>query len=293
MHTANGVEDERTWKDICYRHPGVQLELLNRLSLNRCSAVNHGELYRITALSLQDSSLIAGGGHDALVAYDFAGLVNLEHLGINLPNGLGLSPGVFQHLTQLRTLNISGTVTLNPGVFEGTGNLEELYVHEFDSLNPGALDGLGRLKKLEFSLRDYDYPSEASPVLTAAFLKGMDSLQYLEARDVGIDSGALDASPNLRYLSFSEEIPPNLLVNLDKLRKIYARSSGTSLELASLEVACAISLYGEPVLVVNGEVVVVRSRKSEPERDSLVCDIEVGQRQVEVRVNDLWEGYWK
>ena len=205
------------------------------------------------------------------MAEDFAGLVNVGSLDIELPEGQGLSPGVFQHLTGLKKLSVS----------------------DMDSFDPGVLDGLGRLKELNITMVGYDYQVDEPPILTGDFLEGLDSLQQLHISGIHtIESAALDALPALRDLSINAEIVPNgLLANLETLRKLYVYGTGPVLELASLEVACAAWLGGDPVFMVAGDVVVVRTR--ELDGDNFICQVEVGQQQLEIVVEDLWPGIWQ
>ena len=265
------VKDEYAWENICFRHLAVQRSLMGRLSVNLCSVVNAGELYRVTEFGLSSRELEKGDPHHTLVAEDFAGLVNVESLDIHLPEGHRLAPGVFQHLTGLRNLTVSN----------------------LDLLDAGVLDGLGGLEKLDISVRDYDEQSEGPSILTGELLQGLDSLQELTIYNIAIvEAGALDGVPNLRYLSLDAEIvQPGTLANLENLRRMYVPRLGPTVEVANLEVACVFGGGVEPILLVDGEVVVVQT--AERNGDDIICQVYVGQQQLEVRVDDLWPGYWQ
>ena len=228
-------------------------------------------MYQVTELSLPSDVLRKNGGHHTLVAEDFAGLVNLESLDIHFPEGQGLSPGVFQRLTGLKKLSLSN----------------------MDSLDPGVLDGLGSLQQLIIVMGENDYQADEVPILTGDFLEGLYSLQRLSVSGTyAIEPGALDALPVLLDLSIYEGMVPNgLLADLENLRKLSVSRAGPVLQLANLEVACAAWLGGDPVFMVDGEVVVVRTAGREG--DNRTCQIEVGQQQLEIVVEELWPGYWQ
>ena len=219
VRSRDGVEDEQSWENICYRHLGVQRMLMDKFSVNLCSVVNAGELYQVTELSLRKDVLRKNGGHHTLVAEDFVGLVNLEILDIQLPEGQGLSPGVFERLKGLKKLSVS----------------------DMDSLDPGVLDGLGSLQQLIIVMGENDYQADEVPILTGDFLEGLDSLQRLSVNGIYTsEPGALDALPVLRDLSLDANMVPNgMLANLENLRKLSVSRTGPVLELANLEVACA------------------------------------------------------
>ena len=265
VRPRDGVEDEQAWENICYRHLGVQRSLMSRFSVNLCSVVNAGELYQVTELSLRRDVLRKNGGHHTLVAEDFAGLVNLESLDIHFPEGQGRSPGVFQRLKGLKKLSVS----------------------DMDSLDPGVLDGLGSHQELNNVVGEYDYQAGELPILTGEFLEGLDPLQRLSVNGIyTLEPGALDALPVLRDLSLHANMVPNgMLANLENLRKLSVSRTGPVLELANLEVACAAWLGGDPVFLVAGEVVVVRTR--ELDGGNFICQVEVGQQQLEIVVDDL------
>ena len=168
---------------ICGRSRVVQHTLINWLRISSCQVINDPELFRITALGDIEFDTSPQPG-------DFAGLVNLKELQIDIHEGSVLTAGALYGLTGLKRLTLltraseETPVTIEPGAFQGLTNLEELQIH-WSTDEPRArvsvppLEGTPNLETLGINTHDRIFTPQAShfqnlPNLKSIQIRGSD-----------------------------------------------------------------------------------------------------------------------
>ena len=158
---------------ICNRTRQIQKNLLLRLDLGNCAAVNKQHLAGITGgmnlISTDIRSLKPG---------DFKGLSNLESLYLNNNPLQTLPQGIFSPLTSLTLLQLTRTrITSFPvDVFDPLRKLQYLYLDEmrYRSLPPNLFDALSQLKWLVLN-------NSSLTQLPPQLFKGLSSLTHVWA----------------------------------------------------------------------------------------------------------------
>ena len=158
---------------ICNRTRQIQKNLLLRLDLGNCAAVNKQHLAGITGgmnlISTDIRSLKPG---------DFKGLSNLESLYLNNNPLQTLPQGIFSPLTSLTLLQLTRTrITSFPvDVFDPLRKLQYLYLDEmrYRSLPPNLFDALSQLKWLVLN-------NSSLAQLPPQLFKGLSSLTHVWA----------------------------------------------------------------------------------------------------------------
>ena len=132
---------------ICGRSPEIQKAILERLDINLCQVVNAAEMFRITGLPELRMDTVRTG--------DFAGLVNVKGLAVDLKNLETQSLTGLESLQELR-LNIKNEGTITGGALQGLLGLEkmELTIATDSSIEPGAFHGLSGLETLVMHFSD-------------------------------------------------------------------------------------------------------------------------------------------
>ena len=119
-----------TGPGICSRSPRLQTILIDQLNLSSCQLITVHELFRVIELpDLRFENSPQPG--------DFAGLVNVKELRIQLQNGSDLLPDTFHGLEGLEILRVELR-----GTEKSDGRIE-----------PGAFRGLSSIRTLDLSLR--------------------------------------------------------------------------------------------------------------------------------------------
>ena len=117
---------------ICGRSPMIQIVLIDRLKISSCQLITAHELFRVIDLpDLQfDSSPQPG---------DFAGLVNVKELSVEIRRGSDLPSDAFVGLEGLGTLRVElNGKSENDGTERSDGRIE-----------PGVFRGLSSIRTLE------------------------------------------------------------------------------------------------------------------------------------------------
>ena len=132
---------------ICGRSPEIQKAILERLDINLCQVVNAAEMFRITGLPELRMDTVRTG--------DFAGLVNVKGLAVDLTNLETQALTGLESLQELR-LNIKNEGTIAGGALQGLPGLEkmELTIATDSSIEPGAFHGLSGLETLVMRFSD-------------------------------------------------------------------------------------------------------------------------------------------
>ena len=175
-------------------------------------------------------------GADSFPDGVFRGLGRLHWLVLNRNGITGLSPDVFEGLTNLRRLSIrydDALKTLEPGVFAALTRLEELNLNHNDlrTLPLGVFDGLERLEELAL------FDNRLSELEVGLF----DGLASLELLWVGgnflteLKPGVFRDLPRLEIINLEgnriETLGPGVFDGLDNLRALNLQSN----RLARLE----------------------------------------------------------
>ena len=158
---------------ICSRTRQIQKNILLRLNLSNCAAVNKQHLAGITGgMNLISTNI------GALKPGDFKGLSNLESLYLNNNPLQTLPQGIFSPLTSLTLLQLTRTrITSFPvDIFDPLRKLQYLYLDEmrYRSLPPNLFDALSQLKWLVLN-------NSSLTQLPPQLFKGLSSLTHVWA----------------------------------------------------------------------------------------------------------------
>ncbi len=236
-----------TGPGICGRSPLVQLVLIDRLKISSCQLITGHELFRVLELpDLQfDRSPQPG---------DFADLVNVKNLRVQIRNGADLPSDTFHGLEGLESLEVglSGT-SENDGTENSDGGIE-----------PGAFRGLSSIRTLVLSLnRTTQEPIRLPPL---EHMETLESLQiripkYLfapaeqhfqhlpELRNLSITMASYEEGVP-RYLRLTQKVFKNnvkleeIQIQVDSDRRVVFADKDTFEVLDALE-SLSLSIWGE------------------------------------------------
>ena len=233
---------------ICDRTEQVQDAILGWLVVDDCADVTDAHLAGITlGLGISNDDLNNRPAL-SLESGDFAGLVNIEELGIYNYTMDALPEDIFEGLIGLTDLHLVDNQlgALPEDVFDGLGSLESLDLsnNEITALPEDVFDGLGSLESLDLSYNeiaalpedvfdglgslDYlDLSNNEIAALPEDVFDGLGSLEHLElwANRITLPEDVFDGLSNLKYLRLSynqlSALPDDVfdglgnLVNLD------------------------------------------------------------------------------
>ena len=233
---------------ICDRTEQVQDAILGWLVVDDCADVTDAHLAGITlGLGISNDDLNNRPAL-SLESGDFAGLVNIEELGIYNYTMDALPEDIFEGLIGLTDLHLVDNQlgALPEDVFDGLGSLESLDLsnNEITALPEDVFDGLGSLESLDLSYNeiaalpedvfdglgslDYlDLSNNEIAALAEDVFDGLGSLEHLElwANRITLPEDVFDGLSNLKYLRLSynqlSALPDDVfdglgnLVNLD------------------------------------------------------------------------------
>ena len=233
---TTAVSTDDTVVGICDRTEQVREKILAQLpGVDDCAAVTVTHLSSITELvfvriRVSPSAPPVGPGIQSLMAHDFEGLSNLEHLDLG-GNGLSKLPDdIFVGLTNLNTLWLDGNDLTADGlptaILDDLPSLETLGLSENNptAVYGGVLENLSGLKKLALSRLDLSEMPEG-------LFDGLDSLEELLLMDANISASSLpdgifDNLTNLQHLNMNDNdfgglgLPGGLFKNLSSLRSL-------------------------------------------------------------------------
>ena len=162
---------------ICNRVPVVRTAL-ELASGRNCAVITIADISDVQSLDLSDNGLAE------LSPGVFNGLTNLQSLNLSNVDSItlqpgALQPGVFNGLTNLQELDLqyNDLTKLPPGVFDGLANLRslDLQYNDLTKLPPGVFDGLANLRSL-------DLGSNRFTELPPGVFDGLVNLQSLDLR---------------------------------------------------------------------------------------------------------------
>ena len=216
-----------TYDDICYRHPDVQEEILDKLNIQLCAAVKERELFRLYA-GISISEPIPS---IPLRASDFTGFVNLQILSVERAN---IGAGAISGLPSLERLAIRG-VDFRADMLGELPSLRSLNIY-------AGSDGEGTDFILDMA--------ELKKALAA--LPTVQELQVNVGRvegDFELPAGLFEGNPELRRVDISCTsgcsvimAPANLVAHLDYLEEL---SFGHYSERLELEISTVSPLFRE------------------------------------------------
>ena len=236
-----------TGPGICRRSPKLQIVLIDQLDITSCQLITAHELFRVIELpDLQfDGSPQPG---------DFAGLVNVKDLSIQIRHGSDLTSDTFHGLEGLETL----TVVLQ-------GKDDDDGAEKYDGkIEPGAFRGLSSIRALELSLnKRTDEPISMPPFehmetleslhiriprhLFAPAEQHFQNLPQLRNLSMTMVSGQAGIPKSLRL---TQEIFKNngklesIQIRVDSNRKAVYADKDTFVRLEALE-SLSVSTFGE------------------------------------------------
>ncbi len=236
-----------TYDDICDRHPNVQEKILDKLNVQLCADVNERELFRLYG----GIEILQPIPSIPLRASDFAGLVNLQSLGMERAD---IATGAISGLVNLQSLRVEGA-NIATGAIGGLPSLERLEIGGVDF----RADMLGELPSLR-SLTIYaGYNDEGTSFILdmAELKKALAALPMLQELQISVGSvegdfelpaGLFQGNPELREVSIrcgsgcSFIAPATLVAHLDYLEELSFQNTGGGLEL---EISTVSPLFRE------------------------------------------------
>ena len=200
---------------ICGRSPTIQNKLLDVLKISSCQVITEPELFRIAeGMTIRFETPPQPG--------DFAGLVNLQELSIEVMEGATLPAGVFHGLDNLKTLTVSmqggedSHSTMETGAFAGMSSLETLQINlpinnsnQQRRLTLPPLDHIPTLELLTITTRGWIFTPQAShprdlPNLQALVIRG-DDYSETAPRWFRLNANLFESNPALEVVEIRLE----------------------------------------------------------------------------------------
>ena len=205
---------------ICERTTQIRNAILWQLSdVSHCEDVTAEHLASVKSIN-------PAHGISSLKSGDFAGMSGLESIKIYHTRQMTeLPPGIFDDLTNLKTLIISYSSIgeLPPGIFDDLENLMHLQLHAtlISELPEGIFDNLGKLRELEL------YYCKITSLPEGVFdeLDGLTSLNLIGNGLESLPDGVFDELDGLYYLALTDNslttLPAGVFDNLRGLNELH------------------------------------------------------------------------